>query len=145
MPPAVQRRDPGPPSPESDVGPAPTSTSTGTSAREKPNISKRRVRDESDSDSGKDADSDDDRGDGRKKLSPAKIQIGVLDLTRILSGLFLLSSVLSWLVTNDSVLWGYRPSITRPDVVRAWLVRSPLVHYLSTYSPEPEFTMAIYL
>lgn len=50
-------------------------------------------------------------------------RIGVTDVLRVLGGVILLSSALSWFVTNDSILWGYRPAFTRPAVVRSWLVR----------------------
>lgn len=48
--------------------------------------------------------------------------MGVMDILRILGGLFLLSCLLSYFVTNESILWGYRPWFTRPAVVSQWLV-----------------------
>lgn len=61
--------------------------------------------------------SDPDPDDGPSRLS-------VLDVLRVLGGLALLSSALSYFVTGDSVLWGHRrPAITRPARIRAWLVR----------------------
>jgi hypothetical protein len=50
------------------------------------------------------------------------IRIGVLDVLRVLGGLFLLSSVLSYFITNDSILWGYRPGFTRLAWLKARLV-----------------------
>ena len=46
--------------------------------------------------------------------------ISVLDILRIIAGLFLLNCLLSYLITNDSVLWGWRPWIVRPALVQRW-------------------------
>ncbi|KAI9842705.1 MAG: hypothetical protein M1837_006990 [Sclerophora amabilis] len=61
------------------------------------------------------------------KLTQAEdaVSISVTDVLRILGGLLLLSSVLSYFITNDSVLWNYRPSWTYLPVLKAWL-RGPL-------------------
>ena len=48
--------------------------------------------------------------------------LGVLDILRIISGAFLLNCLLSYFITNDSMLWGYRPWFIRPKVVMRWLV-----------------------
>ena len=48
--------------------------------------------------------------------------LSVLDVLRVLGGLFLLSSTLSYFITGNSILWGYRPAITRPARIKAWLV-----------------------
>ena len=48
--------------------------------------------------------------------------IGFFDILRVLGGIFLLSSTLSYFVTNESILWGYRPSFTQPAQVLAWFV-----------------------
>lgn len=56
--------------------------------------------------------------------------IGVLDILRVLGGLLLLNCALSWFITNDSVLWGYRPWFTRPDTLRAWWVCLQFSNYL---------------
>ena len=50
-------------------------------------------------------------------------RLSLLDVLRVLSGLFLLSSTLSYFITGNSILWGYRPAITRPARIKAWLVR----------------------
>ncbi|KAI9878826.1 MAG: hypothetical protein M1830_010395 [Pleopsidium flavum] len=50
-------------------------------------------------------------GDGNEEEQATRI--GVTDVLRVLGGVILLSSVLSWFVTNESVLWGYRPAFTR--------------------------------
>jgi hypothetical protein len=42
-------------------------------------------------------------------------------------GLFLLNCLLSYFITNDSVLWGYRPWFVRPAVLMRYLV-SPNPH-----------------
>lgn len=47
--------------------------------------------------------------------------ISVLDILRILGGAVLLSSALSFFVTGDSILWGFRPWYTRPDQILRWL------------------------
>ena len=49
-------------------------------------------------------------------------RLSVLDVLRVLGGLFLLSSMLSYFITGNSILWGYRPAITRPARIKAWLV-----------------------
>ena len=56
-----------------------------------------------------------DQEDGPNHLS-------VLDVLRVLGGLFLLSSTLSYFITGNSVLWDYRPAITRPARIKAWFV-----------------------
>lgn len=48
-------------------------------------------------------------------------RLSILDVLRVLGGLFLLSSTLSYLITGNSILWGYRPAITRPARIKAWL------------------------
>jgi len=48
--------------------------------------------------------------------------VGVLDILRILGGLFLLNCLLSYFITNDSVLWGWRPWFIRPAVVMRYIV-----------------------
>ena len=59
----------------------------------------------------------------QNKLSQEKIgRIGFLDIIRVLGGVLLLNSVLSYFITGDSVLWGYRPWWTRPGPVRTFWV-----------------------
>lgn len=48
--------------------------------------------------------------------------VGVMDVLRILGGLFLLNCLLSYFITNDSVLWGWRPWFIRPGVVMRYVV-----------------------
>lgn len=48
-------------------------------------------------------------------------RVGALDVVRVLGGLLLLSSALSYFVTNESITWGWRPWFSRPDMVRAWI------------------------
>lgn len=66
--------------------------------------------------------------EGRKKArssSPEAEDIGkvtVLDVLRVLGGLLLLNFALSWYITGESVLWGWRPWFSRVDGVRAWMV-----------------------
>lgn len=49
-------------------------------------------------------------------------RVGVLDVLRIMTGLLMLNCCLSYFITNDSMLWGYRPWFVRPKVVMRWLV-----------------------
>lgn len=55
--------------------------------------------------------------------SQADTDFGVLDVLRMLAGLLLLSCLLSYFVTNDSFLWGWRPWFVRPALVVRYLVR----------------------
>jgi len=47
-----------------------------------------------------------------------------LDILRLLAGLLLLSSALSYFVTRESLFWNYRPTLTRPGALKARLVRA---------------------
>ncbi|KAK5128818.1 hypothetical protein LTR85_000151 [Meristemomyces frigidus] len=47
--------------------------------------------------------------------------VGVVDILRLLAGLFLLNCLLSYFITNDSVLWGWRPWFIRPGVVMRYI------------------------
>ncbi|KAK0280300.1 hypothetical protein LTR91_004807 [Friedmanniomyces endolithicus] len=51
---------------------------------------------------------------------------GTLDLLRILGGLLLLNCLLSYFITNDSVLWGWRPWFIRPGPIARYF-RGPLL------------------
>ncbi|KAL9069178.1 MAG: hypothetical protein Q9161_005701 [Pseudevernia consocians] len=55
----------------------------------------------------------------------APSHLSLLDILRVLGGLFLLSGTLSYFITGNSILWGYRPALTRPAQLKAWL-RGPL-------------------
>ena len=57
-------------------------------------------------------------------------RLSLLDVLRILGGLFLLSSTLSYFITGYSISWGYRPAVTRPARIRAWLVRNSCSWFL---------------
>ncbi|OQN96211.1 hypothetical protein B0A48_17718 [Cryoendolithus antarcticus] len=52
--------------------------------------------------------------------------VGVMDILRILGGLFLLNCLLSYFITNDSVLWGYRPWFVQPSQISRYL-KGPLL------------------
>ena len=61
---------------------------------------------------------------GQPDTKPKKLQksettsgLSILDILRILAGLFLLNSLLSYFITNDSFLWGWRPWFIRPAVL----------------------------
>lgn len=61
----------------------------------------------------------------KRTASPVKKEggFGVLDALRIIGGLLLLNCLLSYFITNDSVLWGWRPWFIRPKVLQRWWVR----------------------
>lgn len=87
-------------------------------------------------------------------------RIGVIDIVRLLGGLILLNCLLSYFVTNDSLLWGWRPWFVRPGVVMGWFVHlsssdlhpsqpvdihprmaqssSPTPNYWTTMAPTPQ-------
>ncbi|KAK4575081.1 hypothetical protein LTR86_000933 [Recurvomyces mirabilis] len=50
-----------------------------------------------------------------------KSGLSVVDVLRILGGVFLLNCLLSYFITNDSVLWGWRPWFVRPSVVMQYI------------------------
>ena len=50
----------------------------------------------------------------------------VVDVVRMVLGILLLSSVLSYFITGDSVLWGWRPWFVRPEVLKQKMVRPRL-------------------
>lgn len=56
-----------------------------------------------------------DEEDGPTRLS-------FLDVLRMLGGLFLISSILSYFITGDSIFWNYRPAFTRLPRIKAWIV-----------------------
>ncbi len=65
-------------------------------------------------DESNDTDCETDTGTDRSSIA--------LDVVRVLLGLVFLSCVLSWLITKDSLSWGYRPWFTQPSIVKAWWV-----------------------
>ena len=58
----------------------------------------------------------------KKETAPKNGGVGVMDILRIVGGLFLLNCLLSYFITNDSVLWGWRPWFVRPGVVKSYFV-----------------------
>lgn len=65
----------------------------------------------------------------RRASSPEADDIGkvtVLDVLRVLGGVLLLNFALSWYITGESFLWGWRPWFSRPDGLKAWL-RGPVL------------------
>ncbi|KAK4690672.1 hypothetical protein P7C71_g6171, partial [Lecanoromycetidae sp. Uapishka_2] len=48
-------------------------------------------------------------------------RISILDIIRILAGLFILNSALSFFITGNSITWNLRPAFTNPARIRAWL------------------------
>jgi hypothetical protein len=81
-----------------------------------------------------DHDSSDDSNDNKNvsqspKLTPSQraeaedSSFSLLDVARIIVFLLLLSGATSYFVTRESFSWGLsRPSWTRPDVIKAWMV-----------------------
>lgn len=59
----------------------------------------------------------DEAGQSRRRWS-----ISVLDLCRVIFLLVLTSCALSYYITTDSVLWGYKPKFLRWAVVKTYLV-----------------------
>ncbi|KAK5116502.1 hypothetical protein LTR62_008051 [Meristemomyces frigidus] len=45
----------------------------------------------------------------------------IIDILRIVAGLMLLNCLLSYFITNDSLLWGYKPWFIRPAVVLRYI------------------------
>jgi hypothetical protein len=64
----------------------------------------------------------DDKAKKPKKASDAN-GFSILDIVKILLAFITVSSALSWFVIGDSVLWGYSPWWSRPDVVLSYFVR----------------------
>lgn len=50
-----------------------------------------------------------------------KERIGVTDVLRILGGIALLNSALSYFITGDSFAWGYRPWWSNPTQLQGWM------------------------
>ncbi|KLJ08117.1 hypothetical protein EMPG_16433, partial [Blastomyces silverae] len=67
-------------------------------------------------------------GDEKTPLSSTRHSwaISPLDILRVIVLLFLTSSALSYYVTTDSVLWGYKPRILRWPVLKSYL-RGPIL------------------
>ncbi|KAI9846632.1 MAG: hypothetical protein M1838_001209, partial [Thelocarpon superellum] len=57
--------------------------------------------------------------------SSSSSSFSILDIFRLLTGLLILNSALSYFVTNDSLIWGYKTHWLRPGAIQAWL-RGPL-------------------
>ena len=79
-------------------------------ASDKPSSKKPQREDDSDYEEDRDA-------------APAR-RFSVLDVVRVLLGLLLLSSAMSWFVHGDSLLWGWKPWFANVGAVHSWIVRS---------------------
>ena len=64
------------------------------------------------------------KANGKSTKTKKDAGFGVMDALRILGGLFLLNCLLSYFITNDSVLWGWRPWFVRPNVLMRYMVSS---------------------
>ena len=64
---------------------------------------------------------EEDRVESKRSQAQETISLSVIDIIRIVAGLLLLNSLLSYFVTNDSYTWGYRPWFIRPKVLTRWL------------------------
>lgn len=60
--------------------------------------------------------------------------ITTIDCFRILFGLLLLNSLLSYFITGDSYMWNYNPYWIRPKALAAKLVRCSYVSYITSKS-----------
>ena len=56
-----------------------------------------------------------------KSVHEAQPALTVLDVLRIALGLLLLNCSLSYFITGDNILWGYRPWFTRPRALSSYL------------------------
>ncbi|KAF2720669.1 putative heme/steroid binding domain protein [Polychaeton citri CBS 116435] len=61
----------------------------------------------------------DDKSVTNRISDEADGNITLLDVVRVIGGLLLISCLLSYLITNDSFLWGWRPWFVRPNVILA--------------------------
>lgn len=55
-----------------------------------------------------------------EKVVEENSSLSVLDILRLLGGLLLLNCSLSYFITNDSLLWGWRPWFVRPRALLQW-------------------------
>jgi hypothetical protein len=75
-------------------------------------------------------------GDGTKTQERPKSNekgtgLSTVDILRIIAGLLLLNSSLSYFIMGDSFLWGYRPWFILPRVLMQWIVSSiSIVHHI---------------
>ena len=67
-------------------------------------------------------------------LDDGPTRFSLLDILRVLAGILLLSTTLSYFVTGNSIFWNYRPPYTRPARIKAWLVSFPFFHIRRTSS-----------
>lgn len=59
---------------------------------------------------------------------PLKNSISFLDILRILGGIALLNTALSYYITGDAIAWGVRPWWVKPGRLQGWLVRD-ILHF----------------
>jgi hypothetical protein len=59
----------------------------------------------------------------KKPPSRAGGGVGIMTILRVVGGLALLSSAMSWFITGDSVLWGWKPWFFSMSAMESWLVR----------------------
>ena len=71
---------------------------------------------------------------GSTRSAKESTGVSVVDVLRILGGLFLLNCLLSYFITNDSLLWGYRPWYVRPNEIMRYIVRL-LLHLTLAHNP----------
>jgi predicted heme/steroid binding protein len=68
--------------------------------------------------------------DGRAEtIERSSSSFSVVDIARSIVFLLLGSGLLSWFVTGNDVWWGHRPSFTRIDVLKTWIVSHPFAHH----------------
>lgn len=67
-------------------------------------------------------------------------RFSLLDVIRILGGVFLLSSALSYFVTSNSIFWGYRPNIASKTAgIRTFIVCFPFPRSALSLSCQSSF------
>jgi hypothetical protein len=59
----------------------------------------------------------------KKPPSRAGGGVSIMTVLRVVGGLALLSSAMSWFITGDSVLWGWKPWFFSMSAMESWLVR----------------------
>lgn len=71
--------------------------------------------------------------DSSKTKIDSEVQSGIsfVDVLRVLSGVILLSTVMSWFVTDgESLTWGYKPAALRWNNVKMMFVSSPILRIM---------------
>jgi hypothetical protein len=54
----------------------------------------------------------------------------LLDIFKVILVTLALSAALSWFITGESFLWGWKPWWSQPGAIRSWMVRHLLLFFL---------------